>query len=344
MKAKTYSNPAEVAKNIHVPTYEEILERIKAKYPRRAKTLFDKEQTALQRTYDIVMAKTDFVRELAKLLDSLHPFYWRLIEIEFDRSQVHRSLSCISKSRKIAAKLFGKYRFLLMAAENRRELVRTGSEGRGRILSLFKKCRRSLYYLRDLVVFIQKLPSIDPYLPTIIVAGPPSSGKSTLVRNATRAKPKVASYPFTTKNIHIGHFTIGDDKIQVIDTPGLLDRPVEEMNNVERKAVAAMKELHGVILFLVDVSGEAYADLDRQFNLLSNITKITPDKKIYLALNKIDEADQDLLERAREKASLLLGKGKIVDYYEMSTLDLDQVRNLVYKIGLTLISSNRSHK
>lgn len=339
-----YSDPSQIAKGIHVPTYEEILERIRSRYPRKARTLYDKEMAALQKTHDVVISKTDFVRRLTALLDSLHPFYWRLIEVEFDRRRVHRAVKCVSKGRKIASKLFGKYRFLLMAAENKRELARTGREARGRILSLFKKCRRELDYLRDLVVFIQHLPAIDASLPTIIVAGPPSSGKSTLVRNATRAKPKVAVYPFTTTTIHIGHYTRPGAKIQVIDTPGLLDRPLEEMNDVEKKAVAALKELDGAILFLVDVSTDAYISVGRQFDLLVNVKRIAGGKPIYLAINKIDNADSLNLEKAREIAKSLHEKGYVEAVYETMTADKNMVRELVDKVSGTLISNARLHK
>lgn len=339
MKSKqAYRDPTAVAEKIHVPTYEEILERIRSRYPRKAKTLYDREVAALQRTHDIVISKTDFVKQLAALLDSLHPFYWRLIEIEFDRDRIHKAVKCISRGRKLASKLFEKYRFLLMAAENKRELVNTGREARGRILSLFKKCRRELDYLRDLVVFIQRLPAIDATLPTVIVAGAPSSGKSTLVGNATRAKPKVAVYPFTTTTIHIGHYTMPNGKIQVIDTPGLLDRPVDEMNEIERRAVAALKELNGIILFLVDVSPDAYMSVERQFDLLSNVRLIARGKPIYVALNKVDNPDPESLEEARKKAQVLLGEGVIEAVYETVAADKEKVSRLMESLAEELTS------
>ena len=67
----------------------------------------------------------------------------------------------------------------------------------------------------------------------IAVIGPSGTGKSTLLRQITGADPQVANYPFTTKGIQIGHTERRWQEIQIIDTPGLLDRPVLEMNDIE---------------------------------------------------------------------------------------------------------------
>jgi len=333
------SDPPAAAKKIHIPTYDEVLERIKSRYPKRGRTLLDREMARLQATYDILMSKTSFIRDLVRLVDSLHPFYWRLIEIDFDRERIRAGISCVSRARKLASRFYEKYRVLLMASENRRELLRTSSEGRGRILSAFKKCRRHLEYLRDLVVFIQHLPSIDANLPTIIVAGAPSTGKSTLVRSVSRAQTKVASYPFTTTTIHIGHFIITDKnnreiKIQIIDTPGLLDRPIDEMNQVERRAVAALKELDGAILFLVDVSKNPYMSVNRQFKLLSQIiNEHARNRPIYIALNKIDDRDQESYAEARRIADGLVRSGAVRAVYDLVAHDRNIARTVVEKIA-----------
>ena len=328
-----FRDPASIAKKIHVPTYDEILEKIRSRYPRGGKTLYEKQLATLQKTYDIAISKTDFVRSLARLLDSLHPFYWRLIEIDFDKDKVHKAISCVSKARKLASKFYDKYRFLLLAAEDKRELLRVASEGRGRILSVFKKCRRELGYLRDLVIFIQKLPGIDPGLPTIIVAGAPSSGKSTLVRNVSRAQPRVAAYPFTTTTIHIGHAKVGGRVIQVIDTPGLLDRPVEEMNDVERRAVAALRELDGLVLFLFDVSSDAYMDVERQFKLLLNIIKLIKNKNVIVGFNKIDKAEPSEYERAKALVSRLVESGAVRGTLTLSAISREQAARAIREIA-----------
>lgn len=308
--------PPEAAKHIHVPTYNEILERVGKRITvKRKGNRLNRELSRLQALRDIVISKTDFIRDLVRLLDSLHPFYWSLIEIEFDRDELRKAIKCISKARKMTDRLAEKYRILLLASENPRELNSVAREARGRILSLYKRCSRGLVLLRSLVTFIQKLPGIETSNPTIIVAGPPSSGKSTFVSSVSRARPKIAEYPFTTKEIHVGHFTLGSIKVQVVDTPGLLDRDIEEMNQVERKAAAALSKLPGVILYLFDASSNAYMSLERQENLLVNtVAKLVYQRKIYVAVNKADIAEPEKLkvaikiaERAAERV-----RGEIV--------------------------------
>jgi len=336
-------DPARIAKKIHVPTYEEIMDRIKARYPRRQRKPFDRYMASLQLTRDVIISKTDFIRDLVRLLDSLHPFYWRLIEIEFDRGEISRAIRCVSQSRKLVDSFFKKYRVLLMAAGGAREMAGVASEARGRMMSTIKKCRRGLETLRRLLVFLQHLPAIDPTLPTVIVAGPPSSGKSTLVRSVSRAKPMVSPYPFTTKQVHVGHFYVGDEKVQVIDTPGILDREPTEMNPVELRAAAALEELEGAILFLFDPTQDAYLDVDRQFSLLRNIRNIARTKPLHAAINKVDAADKAKLEDIRRRLKAYKEKGVIEGVYEFKAVDPESARAVVTAVAKSLKRGAQHH-
>jgi len=327
-------DPRETAKRIHVPTYNEILEKIKSRYPRGAgRSRIDREIARLQTIRNIILDKTGFIKDLIRLLDNLHQFYWRLIEIEFDKREIHDSISCISKSRKLVARFWDKYRILILASEDLAELKRTSSEGRGRMLSTIKKCRRGLEVLRSLVIFLQHLPSIDPRLPTIIVAGPPSTGKSTLINNVSTASIEVAPYPFTTKNIHIGHRTFKGVRIQLIDTPGMLDRDPAEMNQVERRAVAALSEIPGAILYLIDPTDEAYMPLQRQYRLLIKIHKFTGGRIHFIGINKVDIAPRKLLEEAVRLSNKMIEKNIAVKSYQFSALNSSEASRVIDDIA-----------
>ena len=49
----------------------------------------------------------------------------------------------------------------------------------------------------------------------------------------TRADVDVQPYAFTTKSLFVGHTDYKYLRWQVIDTPGILDRPLEERNTIE---------------------------------------------------------------------------------------------------------------
>jgi len=328
-------DPASQAKRIHVPTYEEILEKIKSRYPKLKRDPYETEISRLQTVYNIVISKTNFIRDTLSLLDDLHPFFWELIRIEFDDRELRNSIKCIAKARRLAGKFWEKYRFLILASERPREARRVSAEGRGRILSPLKRCRRSLEILRSLVVFLSNLPAVNPYTPTLIVAGAPSTGKSTLVRSISRARPSVSPYPFTTTQIHVGHTTVEGVKVQVIDTPGLLDRSPDEMNPVERRAVAALKLLSGPVLLLVDVSASAVIEVDKQFSILDYLDVTLRDKSVYIGLNKVDQHDPAYLDRASSLAEESVKRGKAKKYYMMSAVDRDSVYGVVRDIMKT---------
>ena len=124
---------------------------------------------------------------------------------------------------------------------------------------------------------MREIPSIDYTMPCVVIAGYPNVGKSSILKCLSSAKPKIAQYPFTTKEIIIGHLNKREGYInktyQIIDTPGLFDRPLDERNLIEKQAIAALNHLADIILFVFDPSETCGYSLHDQKELLSQIKK-----------------------------------------------------------------------
>jgi nucleolar GTP-binding protein len=108
---------------------------------------------------------------------------------------------------------------------------------------IIKRQKDPLAYLEQVRQHLARLPSIEVNTRTLILAGYPNVGKSSFMNKVTRADVDVQPYAFTTKSLFVGHMDykctswkiptlIVDLRWQVIDTPGILDHPLEEMNTM----------------------------------------------------------------------------------------------------------------
>lgn len=128
--------------------------------------------------------------------------------------------------------------------------------------------------------------------------GLPNAGKSTLLRAITRAKPKVASYPFTTLKPHLGMIPYDDyEQVAVADLPGLIQGSSENRG----LGIQFLKhaERCNTLLFVIDVSSEEPWE---HFNMLMDeISKFSDElktRKKIIAANKIDvpEAEENIIK------------------------------------------------
>jgi len=140
----------------------------------------------------------------------------------------------------------------------------------------------------------------------------------------TGARPEIASYPFTTRGIFVGHFKRGEQRYQVVDTPGLLDRPMEERNDIERQTVAALSHLQGVVVYILDPSEHCGYPLQSQLSLAEDL-------KNWIGLPMLIVAN---------KADILrFGEDRNVP--EMSTETGQGVENVLERL-VSLLESERS--
>lgn len=134
----------------------------------------------------------------------------------------------------------------------------------------------ALAHARDV---LRRIPEATPGDPTIVFAGYPNVGKSTLLAALSRARPEIAPYPFTTKHVNIGHFhwpaegQRGARRFQLVDTPGLLERVPEERNEIERQAAVAIAFLADVILFVYDPTETCGYSRAQQQGLREQVSK-----------------------------------------------------------------------
>lgn len=238
-------------------------------------------------------------------LDRLPPFYRELVDLLVDRNRLRKHLGAVDWAASKAKELTRGYARRIGRAPTS-DLPRLRKEAVGRLSSVVHQVSSDLDALIDARVALRKVPSLDPELPTIVVAGYPNVGKSALVRAVSTGRPKVAAYPFTTQGVSVGHFERGYERFQILDTPGLLDRPMEERNPIERQAVAALRYLATAILFMIDPGESCGFPLDEQLRLLASVRESFPGVPLVVLENKSDLGGRTTGEL---RASALTGDG-----------------------------------
>ncbi len=195
----------------------------------------------------------------------------------------------------------------------------------GRISSVIRRIEPRLALIRQAAKEYRRFPSINLELPVVVIAGYPNVGKSSLVALLSSATPEVAEYPFTTKKISVGHISLNSTEGQILDVPGLLDRPMKDRNPIEQRAIAAIQYLADVIIFLVDPTLTCGYELTSQIALLNEIIKTFPDFEIVQIINKGDIATKDEIQNAWN----LIGKEEIP---VISTLTEENVEKVFHDI------------
>ena len=161
-------------------------------------------------------------------------------------------------------------------------------EAYGRISSVMRQVGKSLLWLSEARETLKKLPTINSELPCVVVCGAPNVGKSAFISALSSGNMEVNHYPFTTKQIHVGHFFHRRLQHQLVDTPGLLDRPMIKRNAIEMQAIAALENTGSLVLFLLDGSEQCGTPMEEQLNLLEEVKGLLPETDLLVVSSKAD--------------------------------------------------------
>jgi nucleolar GTP-binding protein len=256
-----------------------------------------------------------YLRKMVKKFpsnDTLHPFYRNLLDLMFDLDQYRISLSKLdrtaSKIEEFSTQKIRQLKYIPVVAEMNK-LMR---EYYGRVASLIGDLDTDLSFLGRCRDFMKQVPQIEQDDPTFIIAGMPNVGKSSFLSRITTATPRIAAYPFTTQSIYIGYLDRDGRRIQVIDTPGILDRPMADRNTMELNAILALKHIDSIIIFLFDHSMESIYEPEAQERLFNEIQE-TMKKKMIRVQSKFDISD-DKKETFAISAATGTGIDELVNY------------------------------
>lgn len=190
----------------------------------------------------------------------------------------------------------------------------------GRMATIMKRQGANLTYLEQVRQHLSRLPSIDPYTRTIIICGFPNVGKSSFINKITRAEVEVQPYAFTTKSLYVGHTDYKYLRWQVIDTPGILDHPLEGRNVIEMQAITALAHLRACVLYVMDISEQCGHSLDDQVKLFESIKPLFANKPLIVVVNKVDICEIEDLDEARRAVISRLENDPNIPLVTMSTL------------------------
>jgi GTP-binding protein len=153
------------------------------------------------------------------------------------------------------------------------------------------------------------------------IIGMPNAGKSSLLAAITRARPKIANYPFTTIDPNLGVSYYDDKEVTLADIPGLVEG-AHEGTGLGDKFLRHIERCK-ILLHLIDLSEDELTDSYLKVrNELSKYDKVLTKKKEIIVFNK-----SDLVEKKEIEKKLKIFKTKIKKKYEIISVVAD--KNLV---------------
>ena len=298
-----------------VLTKEELLDKAYARAKKAADRVDDNDRVFRVRKQLNRMIQTASDILNTYLMDTVNQWPSLDQSPQFDVSMIDACVGCDDYRHHLSMLQWAANQISKIATQNTRKITRTAKlelmhearrEAYGRISSLVGRIGPSLRWLGDSREILKRLPSIDQLSPCIVVCGAPNVGKSAFISALSSGNMEVNHYPFTTKRIHLGHFTFRRLQYQMVDTPGLLDRPMHKRNDIEMQAISALENLGSLVLFLIDESENCGMTIEEQNNLLEEILELLAETTVMIISTKADihaekPVNWDMVKSAEEE-------------------------------------------
>lgn len=245
-------------------------------------------------------------------LQDIHPFHKDLLNTLYDADHFRIALGQLSTAKHLIETVSRDYVRLLKYAQSLFQCKQLKRAALGRMATICRRLKDPLLYLDQVRQHLGRLPSIDPNTRTLLICGYPNVGKSSFLKSVTRADVDVQPYAFTTKSLFVGHFDYKYLRFQAIDTPGILDHPLEEMNTIEMQSITAIAHLRSAILYFMDLSEQCGYTVTAQMQLFQSIKPLFANKLVFIVINKIDVTrPEDLDPETQAQLQALLKPGDV---------------------------------
>ncbi|CAK6432887.1 unnamed protein product [Pipistrellus nathusii] len=281
-----------------VPSAKDFIDLTLSKTQRKTPTVIHKHYQ-IHRIRHFYMRKVKFTQQnyhdrLSQIimdfpkLDDIHPFYADLMNILYDKDHYKLALGQINIAKNLVDNVAKDYVRLMKYGDSLYRCKQLKRAALGRMCTIIKRQKQSLEYLEQVRQHLSRLPTIDPNTRTLLLCGYPNVGKSSFINKVTRADVDVQPYAFTTKSLFVGHMDYKYLRWQVVDTPGILDHPLEDRNTIEMQAITALAHLRAAVLYVMDLSEQCGHGLQAQLELFQNIRPLFVNKPLIVVANKCD--------------------------------------------------------
>jgi len=323
-----------------VPTSQEfldiVLSRTQRRLPTQIRSGFKISRIRGFYTRKVKFTQETFSEKLSAILDGfprlmdIHPFHKDLLNTLYDADHFRIALGQLATAKHLMETVSRDYVRLLKYAQSLFQCKQLKRAALGRMATICRRLKDPLVYLEQVRQHLGRLPAIDPNTRTLLICGYPNVGKSSFLRSITRADVDVQPYAFTTKSLFVGHFDYKYLRFQAIDTPGILDHPLEEMNTIEMQSITAIAHLRSAILYFMDLSELCGYSVQAQIQLFHSIKPLFTNKLVFVVINKIDQAkpeDLDPETRANLEAMLKPGEVEMLQLSCTTTEGVTEVKN-----------------